>query len=75
MANRSDPFPLRPGPFEGGRKPGARMSAAIVRACCVEDLDALVVSDLTYAATDEEIARVARSESWIDLEAVMAVEG
>ena len=51
------------------------MSAAIVRACCVEDLEALVVNDLTYAATDEEIARVARSESWIDLEAVMAVEG
>ena len=75
MANRSDPFPLRPGPFEGGRKPGAKMSAAIVRACCVEDLEALVVRDLTYAATDEEIARVARSESWIDLEAVMAVEG
>ena len=54
---------MRPGPFEGGRKPGARMSAAIVRACCVEDLEALVVNDLTYAATDEEIARVARSES------------
>ena len=74
MANRSDPFPLRPGPLDAGRKPGARMSAAIVSACCVEDLDALVVNDLTYAATDEEIARVARSESCIDLEAVMAVE-
>ena len=73
MANRSEPFPLRPGPFEGGRKPGARMSAASVRACCVEDLEALVVNDLTYAATDEEIARVARSESCIDLDAVMAV--
>jgi len=47
LANRSEPFPLRPGPLDAGRKPGTRMSAAIVRACCVEDLDALVVRDRT----------------------------